>query len=55
MYQIKIVIKPDLGVKEVNLQTDEKDRNSVGALAFYARVSGEIEKFRKNIGRILKK
>jgi hypothetical protein len=53
-YQIRIIINPN-GVKEVNLQTDGKDQKRIEALAFYAKVSDEIERFRKNISKILKK
>lgn len=55
MYQVKIVVKPNVGISEVLLEADRKDRNSISSLAFYAKISKEIEIFEKRVKKIATK
>ncbi len=54
MYQIKMVIYPR-GDIDVVLQTSRSEDGSAKPVAFYLLVEKEIERFRKNIKKILQK
>ena len=54
MYEIMISLDPDKGVKDVTLQTSEKDRGSLEPMQFYLNIRKDIQRFKKSIAKTLK-